>query len=112
MRSFQRKKHGISSTVAIAAIVVLVIVAAAGWATYAAYPMTKTLTTTVGAQTVTVSTGGGANLTKTVTTTASGGTQSGNATGGVFGQPTTSSVSFTMATLAGVSNFAIFGVSA
>lgn len=88
-----------------AAIVILIIIAAAGWGAYAAYPMSKTFTTTAGAQTVTVSGGSGsgtATVTQTVTTSAP---SSANASQ-VYLPPTTSSESFTIGGFTGTSQFA------
>jgi ABC-type nitrate/sulfonate/bicarbonate transport system substrate-binding protein len=67
-------RKGISSSASMAIIIILVMLAAAGWAAYAAFPSTKTVTTTVGSsntvtqtQTTTVNT---QNATQTTTTNA------------------------------------------
>lgn len=101
------KSNGSFSPAVIAIIVIVIIIAAAGWGAYAAFPLTKTSVST-SVSTTTVTSGGVSVSTSVSTTTVtSGGVAGGNST--VFLPPTTSTDSFTIASLATVSDFAIFG---
>lgn len=88
-------RRGISSTVTIAVIVVLLILAASGWAVYFAAPTTATQvsTTTATQISTTTVTGGGAGSAQTVTTTV---TTAGSSFLSVYGTPVTSNTTFTM----------------
>lgn len=88
-------RRGLSTTASMAVIIVVLIIAIAGWASYFVVPMKTTVTSTVAAQTVTstktvnVGSSGGSNtVTQTSTQSASGAT--------TYLSPTSSSVSFTI----------------